>query len=276
MASYITVVSVAFYCFCLQAHALQFWIVPNGAVSDFTQNFPANTPLELQWNGQPAVESIGGFNTTTTQITLFDLYVQQYSSTNTFSQLIIGNVNLTDAGSVRWNVSIPDNELAIRQNYVLRFLTAPGDHTGFSSPGFLIQGSSSTTTTSSTTSPTTSSTASPTSSGTQSATSTPTNAASGLGIGAMAGIGIAAPVAVLALAVGLVYMFLGKRKAVKKSDDDFLNALEVYKYHDTRPPSYLEMANRQQPVELPNDQRPYELHKELSGKRDGPSRTDIE
>ncbi|CZR67991.1 uncharacterized protein PAC_17890 [Phialocephala subalpina] len=81
----------------------------------------------------------------------------QYSRINTFNQLIIsmlvtvsfsvevtdpklsGNVNLRNASSVRWNVSVPDDELAVQQNYVLRFLTALGDHSGFSSPGFLIQ-----------------------------------------------------------------------------------------------------------------------------------------
>lgn len=120
---------------------------------------------------------------------------------------LLGNINLTNAGSVRWNVSVPGDELPIQQNYVLRFLTAPGNHSGFSSPGFL-----------------------------------------GLSTGAKAGIGTAVPIAVLALAGGLVCMFLRNRKSGRKSDD-FLNAPKMDKYRDTPLPSYpLEIASWQQPI----------------------------
>ncbi|KAF8850459.1 hypothetical protein BDZ45DRAFT_751691 [Acephala macrosclerotiorum] len=76
------------------------------------------------------VETIARFNDIVTQTTLFDLYAQDYSRTNTFNQLIISNVTLRNASSVRWNVSVPDDELAVQQSYILKFITTPGDHSG--------------------------------------------------------------------------------------------------------------------------------------------------
>jgi len=53
-------------------------------------------------------------------------------------------INLTDAGSFQWNVAIPNSQLAVTQQYLLRFIIEPNNFNGFPSPGFLIQGGSTT------------------------------------------------------------------------------------------------------------------------------------
>lgn len=195
-----------------QTHAKDFWIEPPEEQTDLTQTFPANVPLEIQWSGQPALTDIDPtmWNSTTTDTVLFDLYVTSWDGKSDFTSLIassfstsrkfstvtnrrIGDVNLTNAGSVRWDVSIPQDQLAIDQDWVLRFFAGPGFHTGFPSRGFLVQGSSVVTTSTSS-----SATSSATFSNTPTIAPPQMSGSSGLSTGAKAAVGVVIPVVILA------------------------------------------------------------------------------
>jgi hypothetical protein len=123
-------------------------------------------------------------------------------------------INLTSAGRYRWNTSIPGSALAVSQQYVLRFIIETDNVNGFPSPGFLIQGGTTTATSSSTSISSTTSTSSTTSS-TSSASGTaapPPSTSGGLSTGAKVGIGVGAAVVVLALLVGAYSWYRRKRK----------------------------------------------------------------
>jgi len=82
-------------CSRVQAAGSGFWIVPNGNDNDFTQAFPANTPLDLAWSGQPALSTFTSFDNATTEADLFSLYVTGFQPGGSFSQLITSKVHFS-------------------------------------------------------------------------------------------------------------------------------------------------------------------------------------
>jgi hypothetical protein len=80
--------AICFFCSGAQATGPGFWVVPDGADSDLSQSFPANTPLDLSWTGQPALSSFTNFDNKTTAFGLFDLYVTNFQPGGKFSQLV--------------------------------------------------------------------------------------------------------------------------------------------------------------------------------------------
>jgi hypothetical protein len=168
-------------------------------------------------------------------------------------------VNLTNAGSFRWDVAIPASALAVSQQFVLRFIVEPNNITGLPSPGFLIQGGS--TSTSSLTS--SSATLFSTSTSTTSTISTTTNAAgiitppvaaSGtpghLSTGVKAAIGVIIPVVLLALLGAACYWYVRKRKAAIPPE----NQVRELKSDKATALSYpVELLTVERAGELPDD-----------------------
>jgi hypothetical protein len=91
--------AILLFCFRVQATGAGFWLVPNGDDSDLTQTFPADTPLDLSWSGQPALSSFTDFNNSTSEQDLFDLFVTSFQPESTYSELIASRLHSSKSSS---------------------------------------------------------------------------------------------------------------------------------------------------------------------------------
>jgi hypothetical protein len=85
--------AILLFCFRVQATGAGFWLVPNGDDSDLTQTFPADTPLDLSWSGQPALSSFTNFDNSTSEQDLFNLFVTGFQPGSKYSELIAGRLH---------------------------------------------------------------------------------------------------------------------------------------------------------------------------------------
>ncbi|TAQ85161.1 hypothetical protein B7494_g6514 [Chlorociboria aeruginascens] len=135
------------------------WNIPDGNLSDLSQTFTNGAVLPLSWNSFASTAYVDTIDN------LVNLWVTSFDySHNPFSALLKENLNMTFPGTFSWNIAIPEPYLGISPEYVLRFtlpVTSYNPSLGnLASPGFLILGaaSESTSTNASSNSPPTNST----------------------------------------------------------------------------------------------------------------------
>ncbi|KAH7409455.1 hypothetical protein BKA64DRAFT_720727 [Cadophora sp. MPI-SDFR-AT-0126] len=246
------------------------WKVPDGTLSDLSQQFTTGNTLPLSWNAWNSDQYVDATKN------LVDLWATSFDySLNAFSQRLAKNLNLTTAGNFAWTIQVPDTSLAISAKYVLRFKAAASsleiDSGELSSPGFIIlRAIISTTSTPDTRTSSVATSSNPVTSsfsGSTLASPTPlnptatpvsqqTSGSGGLTTGAKIGIGLGVSLGILVLCV-LAYI-LFKRKGTKYSPPTDISQIEeadYKKYGST--PNPAELAGLSQgPSELEATREP--------------------
>ncbi|KAL1895440.1 hypothetical protein Sste5346_005246 [Sporothrix stenoceras] len=112
------------------------WVVPDATEDAFNLTLVAGDSLQVAWSGTDGL----------TGDTTADLWVAAYaySTSDTFSQLLTKNVDLSVDGTFNWTVAIPQPQLDATPHYVLTFKTARDDFQfnasdpGLPSPGISV------------------------------------------------------------------------------------------------------------------------------------------
>ncbi|ESZ91724.1 hypothetical protein SBOR_7875 [Sclerotinia borealis F-4128] len=215
------------------------WVVPDGNTADLSKTYTEGLTLQVTWNAVPEGYQFQG---------LSNLWITTWDYSNTvYSQLLTGNVNTNESGTYDWTITIPTSVSSKDAKYVLRFKNLSPEYSSsspeVSSTGFLIingvSSSSSTTssaqtiTSATSTSLSSSVTTTPVTS-TAGIVTTPTASStfaesSGLSGGAKAGIAVGVVGAALLIA-GLAFLTFRRRHQKKSSHEEL----------PTDPPTYYE------------------------------------
>ncbi|OKL59379.1 hypothetical protein UA08_05252 [Talaromyces atroroseus] len=201
------------------------WAVPNGSLSDFAQTFTEGKAMPIAWDGWDS----GWTDEFLDNDTVADLWVTSYNYAQyEYSQYLVGNVNISVAGSYNWTINVNSTSLSNTAEYVFRFKPPQSTYNvssdQISSTGFIVVSKDTTTTTTATTSAPTSTTtsASSTTAATATASATATSSASasssssGLSSGAKAGIGVGVSIGAIAILTALAFLFR-RRNLTRKS-----------------------------------------------------------